>query len=304
MANIPVLTPHRVFFGPEGLRAGWRALAFLVLMAALESQAGYLLKVQHTLFGEGESAAGTLLIKTILFISLVVIVLIFGAFERRSLAVYGLPLRKTLGRDFWSGTLWGFGILTVNIALMVLRHAYSFGTIVLPAWQVLKYAVSWAGAYFMVGLAEEFGFRGYLQYTLTRGIGFWPASVVTSILFGLAHLDVQGESWPAIVNIALLALFLCMALRRTGSLWFGIGSHMAFDWGLTFFYSCDRTNVRGHLFNASLLGDRWFTGGSAGPEGNIFNVFLVAAGILLLSKVYPQVKYPTTASATSENLER
>jgi hypothetical protein len=75
-----------------------------------------------------------------------------------------------------------------------------------------------------------------------------------------------------------------------GSLWFDIGSHMAFDWGLTFFYSCDRASVHGYLFNASLHGNKWFTGGSAGPEGNIFNVFLVAAGILLLSKVKPNTR--------------
>jgi uncharacterized protein len=147
----------------------------------------------------------------------------------------------------------------------------------------------------MVALSEEFAFRGYLQFTLTRGMGFWPAALVTSILFGLVHLDVSAP-WQAITNIGLLALFLCLALRRTGNLWFGIGSHMAFDWGLSFLYSCS-PDARGHLSSAVMRGSVWFTGGAAGagPEGNIFNVFLVAAGIVLLSKVYPGVKYPTLA---------
>jgi hypothetical protein len=61
--------------------------------------------------------------------------------------------------------------------------------------------------------------------------------------------------------------------------------------------------VHGYLFNASLHGNPWLTGGRAGPEGSIFNVFLVAAGILLLSKVYPRVKYPATADAADQSLE-
>lgn len=116
---------------------------------------------------------------------------------------------------------------------MILTCAYSFGKIVLPIGQIVKYGVAWLAAGLAVALAEEFVFRGYLQFTLTGGIGFWSASVVTSILFGLVHLDVSAP-WPAMTNIALLAVFLCLAQRRTGNLWFGIGSHLAFDWGLSF----------------------------------------------------------------------
>jgi hypothetical protein len=56
--------------------------------------------------------------------------------------------------------------------------------------------------------------------------------------------------------------------------------------------------VQCHLFNASLHGSKWLTGGEAGPEGNLFNVFLVAAGILLFSRIYPQVKYPIVVPET------
>lgn len=285
-------------YGSSGLRAGWRALGFFILLfAAVESQLGYILKVEHQVFGKGETAGGVLFEKALLFGCTLILTVILGVFEHRSLADYGLPLQKILGKDFWAGAFWGFGILTANIGLMVLSHAYSFGTIALTEFAILKQAFLWAAAYLAVGIAEEFAFRGYLQYTLTRGIGFWPASVVTSTLFGLIHLDVQAP-WQAIVNIAVLALFLCMALRRTGSLWFPIGSHMAFDWGDAFFYSSNRTQVQGHLFNASLHGNSWFSGGAAGPEGNVFNLFLVAAGMLLLCRIYPQVKYPVAVAET------
>jgi membrane protease YdiL (CAAX protease family) len=170
--------------------------------------------------------------------------------------------------------------------------AYSFGTIALSAAGILTYGFLWAAAYLAVGIAEEFAFRGYLQYTLTRSVGFWPAALITSILFGLIHLDVQAP-WPAVANICLLALIAVVALRRTGNLWFAIGAHMGFDWGDSFFYSNGRTQVEGHLFNATLHGSNWISGGDWGPEANIFNVFLVAAAIVLLSKVYPEVRYPS-----------
>jgi uncharacterized protein len=302
-ANRPVQSANRLrlrraFYGSSGLRAGWRALGFILFCAGLESQGGYILKVEHAVFGSGETPVGTLFEKAALFICILIFAVIIGAFEHRSLADYGLPLRRIFGRDFWAGALWGFGILSANIALMVLLHGYSFGTIALPAMGILKYALLWAVADLAVGMAEEFAFRGYLQFTLTWGIGFWPAAVVTSILFGLTHLDVPGEPWQAIVNIAVLALFLCMALRRTGNLWFAIGSHMAFDWGLVFFYSVGNTSVHRSLLNASLHGNPWLTGGAAGPEGNIFNVFLVAAGIMLLSRIYPQVRYHVASTET------
>ncbi len=285
----------RTFCGPAGLRAGWRALVFLLLMALGEWQGSSVIKAEHKLFGAGESAEGWLFEKAILFVFVLIVVLVIGAFEHRSLREYGLPLRKAFGKNFWAGALWGFGILTANVVFMFAIGAYSFGQIALPISQIVKYGLLWLAANSAVALSEEFAFRGYLQFTLTRGMRFWPASAVTSILFGLAHLD-RSAPWQDIANIALWAVFLCLALRRTGNLWFGIGSHMSFDWGLSFFYSCD-ASVRGHLSNASMHGSLWLTGGAAGPEGNIFNVFLVAAAILLLLKVYPQVKYPTAVAA-------
>lgn len=255
-----------------------------------------MLKLEHDIFGGGETPGGVAFEKVLLFACTLILTLIFGALERKSLSDYGLPVGKIFGKDFWAGFLWGFGILTINIALMAFLHCYSFGAIVLSGTGILKYATAWAMAYLAVGIAEEFAFRGYLQYTLTQGMGFWPAAVVTSILFGLIHLDVEAP-WQAICNIVVLALFVCVALRRTGNLWFPIGAHMAFDWGDSFFYSAESSRVQGHLFNASVHGSKWFSGGSAGPEGNIFNVFLVAAGIVLLSRIYPLVKYPAERTA-------
>ena len=154
----------------------------------------------------------------------------------------------------------------------------------------------------MVGFFEEFAFRGYMQFTLTTGLGFWPAALITGVIFALAHRGNPGENWVGLVEIVLIALFLCTALRRTGSLWFAIGWHMAFDWGESFFYSTPNSGVHavGHLFNASLLGSRWLSGGTVGPEASVFDLVVTVAGILLLIKIYPDAKYPALASLAAE----
>lgn len=283
---------RRSFFGSARLPAAWRALGFFVLLfATVEGLAPHVLKIERTVFGPGETPGGDGLEKIMLFACTLLPTLAFGFFERRSLAEYGLPLKQMLGRDFWVGALWGFCIVSTNVALMVLCHAYSFGAIALSPAEAGRFGLLWLFAYLAVGMAEEFAFRGYLQFTLTQAVSFWPAAVLTSILFGLIHLDV-GASWPAIANYCALALFACLAIRRTGTLWFAIGTHMAFDWADSFFYSTGHRAVQGQLFHATVHGRTWLSGGIAGPDGNIFNVVLVAASILLLSRLYPRVKYP------------
>ncbi|MGC2109444.1 MAG: CPBP family intramembrane glutamic endopeptidase, partial [Candidatus Korobacteraceae bacterium] len=206
-----------------------------------------------------------------------------------------LPARGLLGRNFWMGALWGFVMLSTIIALMTLTHAYSFGGLALPPLAIVKYGLFWAFAFLMVGFFEEFTFRGYVQFTLTWGMGFWPATAVTCLIFALGHYNNPGENWVGVVEIVLIAFFLCFALRRTGSLWFAIGWHMAFDWGESFFYSTPNSGIpaTGHMLNASLSGSKWLSGGSVGPEASVFDLIVTVAGILLLAKIYPRARYPT-----------
>src|SRR5205823_4346240 len=88
-----------------------------------------------------------------------------------------------------------------------------------------------------VGLSEEFLFRGYTQYTLARGMGFWPAALCLSLVFGAAHLRNPGEGIVGAANVAVTGLVFAFALRRTGNLWLAVGWQGTFDFGETFVYS-------------------------------------------------------------------
>jgi len=69
-------------------------------------------------------------------------------------------------------------------------------------------------------VAEEFIFRGYLFGMLRRHASFIGASVLVSILFGLAH-----EQPNVIVVTFILSLALCYIREKTGSIWVGMGLH-------------------------------------------------------------------------------
>jgi membrane protease YdiL (CAAX protease family) len=235
-----------------------------------------------------------------LFIVLTATFLI-GFIKGHSVAVYGLPGRKAFGKDFWQGAGWGFIMLSATIGLMAAAHSYTPHSVALAGLEILKYGALWAAAFLLVGLAEELAFRGYLQYALTKRIGFWPASIVTCFFFGFAHHNNPGENRVGLANIVLIGLFACLALRRTGSLWFPIGWHTAFDWGESFFYSVPNSGslLAGHLFNASVTGNHWVTGGTVGPEASVFNVVTTLIGIAVLALVYPEARYPQLSDGAS-----
>ncbi len=290
---------QRVFHGPSGLRAGWRVSIFLLVLAVLVMASGPLQALSLRKSGSIFTPMGAIGQDGIFFADVLIATLIMGGFERRRLADYGLTFRRMFRKEFWMGAVWGFAMLSVIIALMAITRNYSPGTLALSGVSILKFGALWAIGFLVIGLSEESTFRGYVQFTLTWGMGFWPAAAFTSVMFGLAHRGNPGETWVGLVNIMLIAVFLCLALRRTGNLCFAIGWHMAFDWGESFFYSVpdSGTPAVGHLLNATLSGSKWLSGGTAGPEASIFDLLVMVAGILLLAKLYPHARY-RAASAT------
>lgn len=175
---------------------------------------------------------------------------------------------------------------------MLIIHAaggYSFGGLALFGAALVRYAVLWAIGFVLVGIAEEFTFRGYAQFTLSTGMGFWPAAVLLSALFGAVHLSNPGEGWVGALSVMLFGLFACFTLRRTGNLWFAIGLHAASDYAETFIYSVPDSGMlaKGHLLNASFHGPRWLTGGSIGPEGSVVDFALFLISFVIFARLYP-----------------
>ncbi|MGH9354931.1 MAG: lysostaphin resistance A-like protein [Terriglobia bacterium] len=285
----------RVFLNSNEVRSGWRLLIFLFLFAANS--------IIISALGRGLARASAhhfspLALVTgdgLALLALLVATLIMAALERRSFSDYGLPWRRAFQAQFWSGALWGWAALTLLLLLIRLYRGFDFGWLALRSWKgLLYYAAVWALAFLVVGFFEEFFFRGYALYTLASGMGFWPAAIVLSVAFGLVHLHNPGEDLTGGIAAALIGLFFCFTVRRTGTLWFAIGLHSLWDYCETFVYAVPDSGMvaRGHLLNSRLHGPGWLTGGAVGPEGSLFVFIVVVNLFIVLHLVYPKARYP------------
>src|SRR5262249_54537109 len=136
------------------------------------------------------------------------------------------------------------------------------------------------------------------QYTLTSGISFWPAALMTSVLFLLAHMGNNGETAVGLSAVFLAGILLCTALWRSGSLWFSVGIHLGWDWAQSFFYGVPDSGLvtRGHLFEGQAHGPAWLSGGATGPEGSLFALLIELALIPLILWRFRSIRYPDPES--------
>jgi hypothetical protein len=180
-------------------------------------------------------------------------------------------------------------MITAIIFLIRAFGGFSFGDLALRGPALWGYAALWIVVFLFVGLFEEFLFRGYAQFTLANGMGFWPAAVALSGGFAAIHLHNRGEDKIGSLSVFVIGMFFCLTLRRTGNLWFAVGMHAAFDWGETFLFSVPDSGLvaPGHLLNSSFHGPVWLTGGTVGPEGSVMAFAVVGIAAVIFASVFP-----------------
>src|SRR5262249_28881732 len=146
-------------------------------------------------------------------------------------------------------------------------HVFDFGFLALHGPRVVRFAGFWGIFFLVVALFEEFAVRGYLMFVLAGVIVFLPAAVMLSFVFCAIHLMNRQENIVGSLGAAVIGLFLCLTLRRTGNLWFAVGFHTFWDWGETFLYGVpdSGTTAPGHVLSPSFHGPDWLTGGVVGP---------------------------------------
>jgi len=288
---------EKVFLNDAGLRVGWRLLLYGLFWITLS------FVLQFVTVGFFGFTSDTLSPQGILREDLTSFVAAFGAallmaqLERSPVGIYGLPrLAQTFGKLFWQGWLLGLFEVTLLISSIAAFGGYSFGSLSLHSMEVVRWGAVWFVAFVSVGLSEEFLFRGYTQYTLAQGIGFWPAAIFLSVLFGAVHLRNPGEGFMGAAGIVATGLVFAFALRRTGNLWLAVGWHASFDFGETFLYSVPDSGLllAHHLSNATLHGKTWLTGGTAGPEGSVFSFLTMGIMAMAIHFLFPAEKAEPT----------
>ncbi|MDQ2924251.1 MAG: CPBP family intramembrane metalloprotease [Acidobacteriota bacterium] len=285
------------FTGRFGLRAIWGILIFIALFAALSFGLSVATRVAEgktpipkksetaKRSTENMNARGAFIGDAEGFAAAALTALILCRIERRRIGVYGIGRNRL--RDFLPGAFWGLATLSLLVGTLWVTHVLVFDGRALTGSAIFLFGAKWLAAFLCVGLAEEYTTRGYLQYTLTRGfftmaerisptnaraIAFWAAAVFMSILFGAGHLFNPGESASGIIAVFLAGMTFSYALWHTGSLWWAIGFHMAWDWAQSFLYGVPDSGFLsgGRLFNTHPTGNPLLSGGTDGPEGSIF----------------------------------
>lgn len=285
---------QNIFIGPSGLRPGWRLALYLLMFAAVALIANVVLHRVLPPNPQKIPRIWTQLVgELVALIAAFVPALVMARVEKRPFATYGLPKGTAFGKQFWVGAVWGF--IALSLLLFVIRGFgdFSLGGLALHGPRVAKFAAFWGAVFLCVGFFEEFFFRGYTLFTLAQGMGFWPSAFLLSGIFGAVHLGNKGEAWIGALAAGLIGLFFCLTLHRTGTLWWAVGFHAAWDWAESFFYSVPDSGTvsPGHLLNTSFHGNRWITGGTVGPEGSVFVLVVIALLWVGFSRAYPEVKY-------------
>jgi len=311
-------TLHKIFIGPDGLRAGWSLLIFIALFAALLYCAHAIGQKVHPPAPKAanasteESLSHGLINESVPLVFVLLVTWIMAKIERRPVSVYGFGDSRKLPH-FLAGLGWGIVCLSMLVAtllkagLLVIDRRLLFGS------DIVGYGAIWLSGFVLVGLLEEYLTRGYIQYTLTRGLaglyqrafktrhsvalGFWTSAVIWSILFGLSHGNNPGESPIGLLSAGLGGFVFCFSLWRTGSLWWAIGFHTSWDWAQNFLYGVADSGIiiQHRLLLTHPVGKPILSGGTTGPEGSIFIVAILPVIFLIILFTLPRGHYGKAA---------
>ena len=305
-------TLHKIFVGKDGLRAVWSILIFVLIFAALVAAAVFVVRVLHP--GPQRNKLVTELSlkfafvnESLLAFATLLATWIMSKIERRGRS-YGYGGTQRL-RKFLAGMGWGVVLISLLVlilwksGLLVIERRLIFGA------DVLRYGALWFLAFCLVGIFEESLTRGFLLYTLTRGftsfyqstfktrhsaaLGFWTSAAILSLVFFLGHTSNPGESPVGLLSVFLAGMFFCFSIWRTGSLWWAIGMHAAWDWGQSFLFGVADSGLMAqhHLLATHPQGRPILSGGATGPEGSIFILLVLASGALIVVFTQPKEQY-------------
>lgn len=242
-----------LFYGPYGLRAGWGIALYLVaasvfvvlVMACLSLAQGVAQRPsQRAANGAVASASttdatprqdekpGSVAVNDgVLLLAISAGAFLMARLERRSVGVYGLGPQHV--HDVLPGALAGLLLLSALVAALHALRLLVVDGANLHTLQAVRSGAAWLLTFALVGLFEEYLFRGYLQYTLTRGLlglarhisphssralAFSLSAVLLSLLFCFVHRGNGGETPTGLAAVFVAGLVFSYALWRTGSL--------------------------------------------------------------------------------------
>jgi uncharacterized protein len=204
-----------------------------------------------------------------------IVFLVVGLLEEGLCRCY-LQFTLTRGVNFW----WALGIVAVICAFLAPQYKNP------GAWGIWSFAV----------LAIFHCLWLHLRQVHDRN--FWYAAWAISTFFAFGHVSNKGETWIGIFAAAAVGFAFAATIRITGSAWWAIGCHAAWDWAESFFYGTPDSGLlaKGHFLTTTPSGPALWSGGTDGPEGSLL---AVPAIVLILAIAYVQFVRRKTATNPS-----
>lgn len=239
--------------------------ALIATLVAKAMFGGSLLDLAKAGLASGIMRALLLLMGTVVLPLMIVLRLFRERFATTGWAFTNAP--KLVGIGLASG----FGLLIGIAAILWAAGAVTFRYVApSPSAALVSFALS-AILWGAQSAVEEGLYRGYAFIQACRAISFWPAAILSSILFMSGHLSNEGETILGIVATGLLGLALAYRVLKTGSLWFALGFHASWNFTQSFLFGFRNSGGQSpaNLLSTDVTGPALLTGGTAGPEGSI-----------------------------------
>lgn len=271
------------------LRAGWRLLIqFIVFFLLLIP-----LTIFSLIFGSSPIPA-TIHSVGYLIGGLVVAWLMALLIDRRPYANFGFHLNRKWWLDFGFGLALGAFLLTgIFLTLKVAGWLEITGMAVTSTGVPFILAfLSDIVLYTAVGVNEELLFRGYHLKNLAEGF-HWKsigprgaiiiALLISSALFGLAHVANPNADAISTLNIVIAGFALALPYIITGELGISIGLHLTWNLfeGSVYGFAVSGMPPATHMFTIRQSGPTFWTGGAFGPEAGMICIIWLVIGCLL-----------------------
>ena len=265
------LTIRDVFFTPAGtIRAAWRVLLFIGAFIA----STFVVTILVGPIVSGAFSAAGLRGQTVASIVQMLAALAATWFclryvERKPWSEVGLHRAAANPRDLVLAFMIGAGAIALPIILLIVIGWLDRAPGTTSEWggPLTRMTLLLLPAAF----SEELITRGYLLTAFKDAAGWRWAVLITSVAFGLLHLQNPGANAQSVTLVALAGVFLAAIRISTDSLYAAGAAHFAWNWVMAALFHAP---VSGFAFELPAYryvdaGPDWATGGSWGPESGV-----------------------------------
>ena len=203
------------------LRAGWRLLLQTLLLILIAIPVSLLAGLIPVI---GNGLFTSQIVELIIFTSSIYIAR--RLLDKRTFVSLGFQVNKQAFADIFIGIAITFvmmGLIYITEVAAGWLAFESFAWQTEPVTNVITGVLSFFVVFIFVGYNEELLSRGYHLQTLASGTNMFWGVLISSSIFGIAHLGNPNATWVSAAGIFFAGIFLAYGYIRTGRLWLSIG---------------------------------------------------------------------------------